>query len=163
MNAQSKLALIIAATAFAVPHTAGAQTSALSKAWAGTWEMNPEKSKFSSAEFTPKSDTRTYNLVGKRLTMRSIMVNAAGKTIKWNYTANPDGKYYRTAGNPNTDHIALTFVNSREFKSRATLNGKPSARSTVTLSEDGKQLTIARSILRAKDGPTNDTMVFDRK
>jgi hypothetical protein len=90
------------------------------------------------------------------------MINAAGKTIKWSYSANANGKWYRTSGNPNTDHIALTLVSPREITSKTTLKGKPSARSTATVSADGKVLTIKRSILMAKGGPTDDTLVFDR-
>lgn len=163
MNAHTKITLILAGAAIALPQAATAQSGVLAKAWAGTYHLNMEKSKFSSPEFTPKSDSRTYSLVGKRLSMRSILVNAQGNTIKWNYVASLDGKYYPTHGNPNTDHIALTYVGPREFKAKTTLNGKPSTRSTVTLSADGKELRIARSILTAKGGPTDDSMVFDRK
>jgi hypothetical protein len=161
MTTPRKLALILAAAAIALPQAASAQ-STLSKAWAGTWHLNSGKSKFSSPDYTPKSDTRTYAVTGRHVTMRSTMINAAGKTIKWNYAANTDGKWYPTTGNPNTDRIALTFVNPREFTSKSTLKGKPSAKSTVTLSADGKMLTIKRSIIAAKGGPTDDTMVFDR-
>lgn len=162
MNAPKKLALILSAVAMALPQNASAKPAALSKAWAGTWYLDTAKSKFSSAEFTSKSDTRTYTVAGRRLTMRSTMINAAGKTIKWGYSANTDGKWYRTSGNPNTDRVALTFVSPREFKARTTLKGKRSARSTATLSADGKVLTLKRSILTAKGGPTDDILVFDR-
>jgi len=162
MNTPKNLALILSAIAMALPQTAGAQSTALSKAWGGTWHLNTGKSKFSSAEFTSKSDTRTYTVAGKRLTMRSTAINATGKTMKWGYSANTDGKWYPTSGNPNTDHIALTFVSPREFKSRTTLKGKPSARATATVSADGKVLKINRSILFAKGGPTDDVLVFDR-
>lgn len=161
MTAARKLALIVSAITIALPQTASAQTT-LSKSWAGTWHLNSDKSQFSSPDYTPKSDTRTYTLSGKKLTMHSTMVNAAGKTVKWSYSANTDGKWYPTSGNPNTDHIALTFVSAREFTSKTKLKGKPSANSTVSLSADGKMLTIKRSILTAKGGPTDDTMVFDR-
>ena len=163
MNAPKKIALILASVAFALPQTAGAQTAGLSKSWAGTWRLNMDKSKFSSPEYTPKSETRTYVLDGKRrLTMRSKLINAAGANVNWNYSANTDGKWYRTSGNPNADHVALTFVGPREFKSKTTLKGKPAARSTLTVSADGKQITIKRSILLSKDGPTNDTLVYER-
>lgn len=162
MNAPYRLALILSATAMALPQTASAQSAALSKSWAGTWQLNKEKSKFSSAEFTPKSDNRTYTVAGNRLTMRATGINAAGKTMKWGYSANTDGKWYKTSGNPNTDQIALTFVSPRELKWRTTLKGKPSARATATVSADGKVLTIKRSILIAKGGPTDDVLVFNR-
>ena len=162
MNAPKKLALILSAIAMALPQTASAQSAALSKAWAGTWHLNTAKSKFSSAEFTSKSGTRTYTVAGNRVTMRATMINAAGKTMKWGYSANTDGKWYPTSGNPNTDQIALTFVSPREVKSKTTLKGKPSSRSTATVTADGKVMTINRSILTAKGGPTDDVLVFNR-
>jgi hypothetical protein len=94
--------------------------------------------------------------------MKSTGTNAAGKTMKWSYSAVANGRWYPVTGNPNTDHIALIFVSPREFKSKTKLKGKASARSTATVSADGKVLTINRSILNAKGGPTDDTMVFDR-
>ena len=162
MHAFRKLALTLSAVALAMPQAATAQSGALSKSWAGTWHLNTAKSKFSSKDFTTKSETRTYTLDGKRLSLRSTGVNAAGKTLKWSYSATTDGKWYPTTGNPNADRVALTFVSPREFKSRTSLKGKPAARSTVTLSADGKELRLARSILTAKGGPTNDTLVYER-
>lgn len=160
MNTPRKIALIFAAAAIALPQPAVGKS--LSRAWNGIWQLNTAKSKFSSADYTPKSDRRIYTVAGNRLTMRSTGTNAAGKAMKWGYTARTDGKSYMVSGNPNTDHIKLTYVSPREFKSEAMLKGKDSARSTATLSADGKMLTIARSILTAKGGPTDDTMVFDR-
>jgi hypothetical protein len=159
MNAHQKFGLIFAA-AIVLPQPALAKS--LSKAWNGNWQLNMEKSKFSSAQFTPKSDSRTYSVAGNRLTMKATGVNAAGKTMKWTWSASTDGKWYPTSGNPNTDHIALTFVSPLEFKSNTKLKGKPTAKSNATLSADGKMLTINRSILNAEGGPTDDTLVFDR-
>ena len=79
MNVPKKLALILSAIAMALPQTASAKPAALSKAWAGTWYLDTAKSKFSSAEFTSKSDTRTYTVAERRLTMRSTMINAAAR------------------------------------------------------------------------------------
>jgi hypothetical protein len=160
MNTARKIASIIAAAAIALPQPALGR--ALSKAWNGTWQLNTAKSKFSSPDYTPKSDRRTYMVAGNRLTMRSTGINADGKTMKWGYSARIDGRSYPVSGNPNTDHIKLIYVSPREFKSNTMLKGKASAKSTVTLAADAKTLTIARSILTAKGGPTDDTMVFER-
>lgn len=160
MNTARKIGLIIAAAAIALPQQALGKS--LSKAWNGTWQLNTGKSKFSSADYTPKSDRRTYTVAGNRLTMRSTGTNAAGETMKWGYSARMDGRSYPVSGNPNADHIKLTYVSPREFKSNTMLKGKASAKSTATLAADGKTLTITRSILTAKGGPTDDTLLFDR-
>jgi len=80
MNAPKKLAFILSAIAMALPQTASAQS--LSKAWTGTWHLNTEKSKFSSAEFTSKSDTRTYTVAGRRLTMQSTMIGISRRILE---------------------------------------------------------------------------------
>jgi hypothetical protein len=56
----------------------------------------------------------------------------------------------------------LTLVSDREVNSKTQLRGKPSATASASVSADGKELTIKRSILTAKGGPTDDNLVFDR-
>jgi hypothetical protein len=162
MNPATKLALMIAGAAIAVPQSAAMAKAPNAKLWSGNWQLNADQSKFSSADSTAKSDTRTYQVSGNRVTMRSSMTNAAGKTMKWSYSAATDGKWYPVSGNPNADHIALRLVGDREIKSETQLKGKPSANSLATVSADGKQLTIARHIMTGKGAPTNDTLVYDR-
>ena len=162
MNALKILTLTGAALAFTIAQPAFAAHGPNAKLWNGTWKLNSEKSKFSAPEYSEKSETRSYALSGNRVTMRSTFVRGNGKTVKWSYSASLDGKAYPTVGNPNTDHIRLTPVSDREVKSRTTLHGKPSAKSTASVTADGKQLTIARTILHAKGGPADDTLVFDR-
>lgn len=156
------LALILAATAITLPQAATAKSAPLSKAWAATWQLNKDKSKFSSSDTAVKSETRSYAVAGNRVTMRSTMTDNAGKTIKWSYSAVTNGRWYPMVGNPNADHIAVTRVSDRELKSKATFHGKPSATATASVSIDGKELTIHRSILGAKGGPSNDVLVFER-
>jgi hypothetical protein len=162
MNMSKKLALILAATAVALPQTAMAKSAPLSKSWAATWQLNSDKSKFSSPDTTVKAETRSYAIAGNRVTMRSTMTNSAGKRIKWSYSAVTNGRWYPMVGNPNADRIALIRVSDRELKSKSTLHGKPSATATAAVSGDGKELTIHRSILTAKGGPSDDTLVYDR-
>lgn len=162
MNARSRIALMIAGLAIAVPQGPALAKGLNAKLWTGTFQLNLGASKFTSPDYTPKSDTRAYSVAGNRLTMRSKGMNAAGKTMNWGYSATLNGKWAKVTGNPNTDHVALTLVGDREFKSTSRLKGKATANSTATVSEDGKAITIHRSILNAKGGPTDDTLVFDR-
>jgi hypothetical protein len=162
MNAASKLALIVSAAAFALPQTAIAKSAPFSKAWGGTWQLNTAKSKFSSPDTAEKSETRSYTVSGNRLTMRSTAAMSGGRLMKWGYSAATDGKWSPTHGNPNADHIALTMVSGREVNSKTQLHGKPSANASASVSADGKVLTIDRSILTARGGPSHDTLVFDR-
>ena len=158
MNAWQKLALVGAGIAL----TAAAAPAPNAKLWSGAWKLNMAKSKFSAPDASEKSETRSYAVSGNRVTMHSSYTNGAGKAVKWSYSAKWDGKAYPTVGNSNADHIVLTPVSGREVKSQTTLHGKPSATATASVSADGKELTIDRSILTAKGGPSHDVLVFDR-
>jgi hypothetical protein len=162
MNISKTLIFILAATAIMLPQAATSKSTPISKAWAATWQLNSDKSKFSSPDTTVKAETRSYAIAGNRVTMRSTMTNSAGKTIRWSYSAVTNGRWYPMVGNPNADHIAVTRVSDRELKSKSTLRGKPSATAAASVSSDGTELTIHRSILGAKGGPSNDVLVFDR-
>ena len=161
MNISRNLALVLAAASIALPQIATASPAVL-KAWAGTWRLNSSQSKFASPDTTPKSETRVYTVAGNRLSMKSTLVNSAGKTIHWSYSAATNGKLSPTVGNPNIDHLSLTQTGDREIKSEATLHGKLAARSTATISADGNVLTVHRSMLLTKGGPSEETSVYDR-
>jgi hypothetical protein len=160
MNVPHKLVLMLAAAAIVLPQPAIGKS--LSKAWSGAWHLNTAQSHFSSPDATSKSDTRTYTVSGNRLTMRSTSTNAAGGTMKWSYSARTDGKWYPASGNPGLDHMRADLSQPAPVQVDRETEGKVSARSTATLSADGKTLTISRSILTVKGGPTDDTLVFDR-
>lgn len=161
MNAPVKLALMLAAAAISLPQAATASPT-IAKVWEGTWQLNSDKSHFASADTTPKSETRTYTVSGNRVTMRSTLVNAAGKTMNWSYSAAINGKPGRVVGNPNVDHLSLRQTGAREIKSQSTRHGKLAVRSTATVSDDGKMLTVHRTMLLTKGGPSEETSVYDR-
>jgi opacity protein-like surface antigen len=162
MKAIKMLTLTGAAVAFAAAQIATAAPAPNAKLWNGTWKLNIAKSKFTAPDFSEKSETRSYAISGNRVAMHSNFIGGTGKAVKWSYTAGWDGKSYPAVGNSNIDHVVLMPVSDREVKARTTLLGRPSATSSITVSANGKQLTMTRSILTAKGGPTHDTLVFDR-
>jgi opacity protein-like surface antigen len=159
MNGPSKFALILAGLAFAFPHAANA-AEPNAKLWNGTWHLNAAKSKFASSA-KEKSETRTYDISGKKVSMKSSSKDPAGKELNFSYSAGYDGKWYPMVGNPNADRISLKAVSDREIKASSQFHGKPSVESTATVSADGKHLTLKREMLRIKGAPT-DLLEFDR-
>lgn len=159
MNAPSKFALIFAGLALAIPQGASA-AEPNAKLWNGTWHLDAAKSKFASSA-KEASETRTYDISGKKVTMKSSSKDAAGKELNFSYTAGYNGKWYPMVGNPNADRIMLRVVSDREFRASSRLKGKPSVHSTATVSADGKHLTLTRKMLRLKGAPT-DVLEFGR-
>lgn len=162
MNLRKTLALIGVGLTITTAQSLSAAPAPNAKLWSGTWQLNMAKSKFSAADFSEKAETRNYTVSGNRISMKSTITPPSGKPIKWSYSAVWDAKPYPTTGNSNADHIMLMPVTDREVKSRTILKGKASATTTASVSADGKQMTMKRSILTAKGGPSNDVLVFDR-
>ena len=155
----SKLALILATLAIAIPQGVSA-AAPNAKLWNGTWHLNAAKSKFASSA-KEQSETRSYDISGNKVTMKSNSKDLSGKALNFSYSAGYDGKWYPMVGNPNADRISLTAVSPREFRAKSQLHGKPSVQSTATVSADGKHLTIQRKMVRMKGAPT-DVLEFDR-
>ena len=127
------------------------------KAWNATWHLNIAESKFGSPETTEKSETRKYYVAGNHVTMRSNVVNGGGRSMHWGYGASTDAHWYLTSGNPAFDHVALTAPTDREMKAETRKNKESTGHAILTVSADGKRLTMERS-----NGKVNDLLVFDR-
>jgi hypothetical protein len=159
MNGRIKSAMIFAAVAMAVPQGVSA-AGPNAKLWNGTWHLNAAASKFQSPG-KEQSETRTYDISGGKVTMKSSSKDAAGKELNFSYSAAWNGKSYPMVGNPNADSISLTAVSDRALKANSRLHGKLAVQSTATVSADGKHLTLKRKMLRLKGAPT-DLLEFDR-
>jgi len=155
----SKRALMFATLAIVIPQSASAAVPN-PKLWNGTWHLNASKSKFSPST-KEQSETRTYEISGGKVTVKSSSKDPAGKELNFSYSAGPDSKSYPMVGNPNADTISLNVVSARQFKANSRLHGKLTVQSTATVSPDGKHLTIDRKMLRVKGAPT-DVLEFDR-
>ncbi len=159
MNARSKFALILASAALATSQGVSAATPN-AKLWNGTWHLDAAKSKFASSG-KEQSETRTYDISGGKVTMKSSSKDPSGKGLNFSYSAALDGKSYPMVGNPNADSITLTAVSPTQFSAKSRLKGKLTVQSTATVSADGKHLTLSRKMLAMKGAPT-DVLMFDR-
>ena len=157
MTKFNALTATIAAIAFASSQAAIAANPS-PKAWNATWHLNVAQSKFGSPETTEKSETRKYYVAGNHVTMRSTVVMEDGRSLHWGYGATTDAHWYLTSGNPAFDHIALTAPTDREMKAETQKNKQSTGKASVTVSADGKHLTMERS-----NGKATDHLVFDRE
>ena len=159
MNAHSKLALIVAALAIGSP--AATKPVTPSAQWNGTWKLDTAGSKF-AAPAGKRSDTRTYKIEGNKVSLTSKGTDAAGKAEGFSYNAAFDGKWYPMTGNPLGDSISLTLDNPRQSRAKVRKAGKLTVTATLTMTQDGKRLTMNRRVVGAKGSPTTDVLVFDR-
>lgn len=158
MTGRLKLALVLATSMLSVQVASAATPNA--KLWNGTWHMNAAKSHFGAAG-AEQSETRTYELSGGKLSMKSSSKDGAGKELNFRYSAGFDGKWYPMVGNPNADSIKLVAVNGRQVKATSRFHGKLTVQSTATVSADGKHLTLKRTYVTRKGKPS-EVLEFDR-
>ncbi|WP_347717365.1 hypothetical protein [Sphingomonas sp.] len=150
----------VAAMVLLAPVGASAKDQAPSADWSGTWKLNVAKSKL-GANPGKWSETRTYAVDGKKITLDGKGMTSAGKATHISYAGSVDGKAYPFMGSPIGDSIAITMVTPRELKSKVMLRGKPSASAVSYLSADGKRVTLRRHALIGS-APRDVTMVYDK-
>jgi len=132
--------------------------------FAGTWKLNVTKSKFVPGP-PLKSETRIYESGPKGMRVSVQRVPADGTTQEFEYTTNLDDKSYPITGSGpyGADAIADNLTSSNSIRSTLTRGGKAVATSTLTVSPDGKVLTVATKGKDRNGKPFNEVAVYDRQ
>ena len=144
----------------------GASTAALAQdkdPANGTWKMNAAKSQFSPGP-PPKDMTVTIESAGPG---RHVEVNGTtgdGAPLKWGYSGNFDRKEIRVTGtNPDADVVMLRRLSATTVRSTYKKDGKQTLVNGVSVSADGKTLSVAQTGVNAKGQTVKNTLVFDRQ
>jgi hypothetical protein len=128
----------------------------------GTWVLNIAKSKFNPGP-APKSETRTYVVVGQDIKGSSKGVDADGKPTVREWTVNDDGKDRQVTGSPDLDALSLKRIDAFSVESTQKKAGKMVATATRVISKDGKVMTITTKGTNAKGQAFNNVEIFDRR
>ena len=127
----------------------------------GTWKVNVEKSKFSGPP--PKSLTAKFEPAGKGVKVTIQGVNAEGKPIAYEYTANYDGKDVPVKGSPTVDTVSLRRVNDTTTVRTDKKDGKVTVTQTRVIAKDGKTSTVAIKGKNVKGEPVDSLLVFEKQ
>jgi hypothetical protein len=128
----------------------------------GTWVLNVAKSTFKPGP-AYKSETRTYEMVGNQLRMKSSVVDADGTSRDVLSTYTVDGKEYPVTGAQEADSQALKQIDRYTVEGNLMKNGKVVQTAKRVVSKDGKVLTIWFKGTDAKGRKIDNTLVFDRR
>ena len=128
----------------------------------GTWELNVAKSKFNPGP-APKSETRTYVVVGQEIKGSSKGIDADGKPTAVQWTVNYDGKEHPVTGSVDLDTLSLKRIDTFTTESTQKKAGKVVATATRVVSNDGKTLTITTKGTNAKGQAVNNVQVFEKR
>jgi hypothetical protein len=128
----------------------------------GTWILNIEKSKYTPGPM-PKSSTVVYSAEGAGLKVVAKTVNAEGKDVALEFTANFDGKDYPVTGSPDYDTISLKRVSTHKIEFTRKNGGAVVQTGTIMVSEDGKTRTVITDGKNAAGETIHAEAVYDRK
>jgi hypothetical protein len=129
----------------------------------GVWKLNLANSKFSPGP-APKELTVTIEPAGagRKVTMNGVAGD--GTRLQWGYSGNFDGKENRVTGNnPDADIVILKRVSANATRTTYKKAGKTTVVNGVSVSADGKTLTVASSGVDAKGQKVRNTQVFDKQ
>ena len=129
----------------------------------GTWKLNVAKSKFSPGP-APKEMTATIASAGAGRHVEVTGTPGEGTALKWGYSGNFDGKEIRVTGNnPDADVVVLKRISANAIRTTFKKGGKSTVVNGVSVSADGKTLTVATSGVNAKGETVKNTQVFDKQ
>lgn len=129
----------------------------------GTWKLNVAKSKFSPGP-APKDLTLTIEPAGPGRKVEVTGTNGDGTAMKWGYSGNFDRKDIRVTGNnPDADVVTLRRLSPTTTRTTWKKDGKQTVVNGISVSADGKTLTVAASGVNAAGKPVKNTLVFDRQ
>lgn len=129
----------------------------------GVWKLNLAKSKYSPGP-APKEGTVTIEAAGPGRKVAVNVVAADGTSVKWGYSGNFDGKDIRVTGdNPDADVVILKRLSANTTRSTWKKGDKRTLVNGISVSADGKTLTVATSGVNAKGQTVKNTQVFDKQ
>jgi len=128
----------------------------------GTWILNVAKSKYTPGP-APKSSTVVYTAAGEGIHVVATTIDAAGKTLHLEYTANFDGKDYPVTGSADYNTTSLKRLSPRKFEFTRKQNGKVVQTGKITVSEGGKHRTAITDGSNAAGQTIHSEAVYDRK
>jgi len=138
-------------------------SSLASSKWIGTWELNPAESKYSPGP-APKSQTVKFQVAGDSVNLTSDGVGADGTATHSSYTSRFDGKDVLWEGNPDADIASPLKINASSYDNIwKKKDGRATMISRVTVSADGRIMTVVQKGTNENGEPVSITAVYDRR
>ena len=141
-----------------LPQLSFAQTDA----FAGVWQLNLAKSKYSPGP-PPKSGTLYIHGEGQNRRDSAVAIDAQGNPMAGVLTHIYDGQPHPVTGVQTIDAAAYTPADANTLNYRYIKAGNEVSIGTITVSQDGKTLTIAGTGTNANGQPTNNIAVYDKQ
>ena len=131
------------------------------EAWVGTWKLNTAKSQLSSAPM--RAQTLKFEATPDGIKLTSDGTNADGKPMHGGYVSKFDGKDVPWAGNPVADVACPKKIDDMSYENVWKMGGKAVVTAKVTVSKDGKTLTVSQAGTDAKGAAISSVAVYEKQ
>lgn len=129
----------------------------------GVWKLDVAKSKFSPGP-APKEMTVTIEPAGPGRKVSVAGVAGDGQPVAWGFSGNFDSKPNRVTGsNPDADFVLLKRLSPNTTRSTYKKDNKTTVVNGVSVSADGKTLTVASTGVNAKGQPVKNTQIYTKQ
>lgn len=130
---------------------------------AGTWKLNPAKSKGTADHPVAKSLTVTIAEQEGGIVLDAVGEDGKGNPVKVHYSAKFDGKDYPVTGAADYDTVSLKRIDADTMESTNKKDGKAVTTIRSVVSKDGKTRTSTWSGKDSKGNPESWISAFDKQ
>jgi hypothetical protein len=127
----------------------------------GTWKLNVEKSRLGTTAV--RAQTLKFESTSDGVKLTSDGTDAQGKPMHGGYTSKFDGKDVPWAGNPMADSACPRKVDDNSYENAWKKDGKVTVNATVSVSKDGKTLTVTQMGKDPSGAAVSAVAVYDRQ
>jgi hypothetical protein len=138
-----------------------AGTALAGENWVGTWKLNAAKSQPGATAI--RTQTLTFESTPAGIKLTAVGTDAAGKPMETGYTSKFDGQDVPWAGNPMADMASPKKVDDNTYENTWKKGGKATVTAKVTVSADGKTLTVTQTGTDAEGKAVHSVAVYDKQ
>jgi len=152
---------LVGAVLVCVGTLAAASAAFAGENWLGSWKLNVEKSKLGSGAI--RAQTLKFEATTAGIKLTSDGVDAQGKPMHSGYTSKFDGKDVPWDGNPMADTACPKRTDDNGYENVWKKGGAVTVTAKVTVSKDGKTLTVSQAGKDPQGGAVSSVAVYDRQ
>lgn len=131
---------------------------------AGTWKLNPAKSKYTTDHPAPKNLTVTIQEQPDGMVLDAVGEDAKGNPIKVHWSAKFDGKDYPSTGAADSsDTVSVKRADANTLDITNKKNGQVTTTIHSVVAKDGKSRTSVWSGKDSKGNPETWTQVLEKQ
>lgn len=129
--------------------------------WVGTWKLNTAKSQLGANAV--RAQTLKFEATPAGIKLTSEGTDAQGKPMQGGYTSKFDGKDVPWAGNPMADMASPKKIDDNSYENVWKQGGKATVTAKVTVSADGKTLTVTQTGADPQGAKVSSVAVYDKQ